>query len=160
MPLYRRSPNHPRCRVSTVASVAWPTLALFAACFTTFSWALYNGATGRLPWTITLPIQIVCVFGVFTPMHDGAWLACRVSNSLSIRLRPFMCLLPWFQPRTAPLRPRNPGYAASIRLWDVFLHCCLARGAMRSVASAFLLSLMHYVCACACAAPASRLSRW
>lgn len=51
--------------------VAWPTVALFLSCVAGWTWGMYACVTGAYPAVVTVPVQALCVFGIFTPMHDG-----------------------------------------------------------------------------------------
>ena len=54
-----------------VPIVAWPTVFLCAAAVLAWSGSLALGATGTLPWLITVPLSAVAAFVCFTPLHDA-----------------------------------------------------------------------------------------
>jgi fatty acid desaturase len=79
--------------------IAWPTLTLFAAASALFYGSAYMGIVYNVSLLLTLPVQVLTCYALFTPMHDAAhnsvssrhwWL-----NSLVGRLCSFAFLAPF-----------------------------------------------------------------
>ncbi|MAR00785.1 MAG: hypothetical protein CMI00_09655 [Oceanospirillaceae bacterium] len=64
-------------------SIAWPTVALFAAATLLYSTGLYGGLSGSLPvWAVVL-MNALAVFWFFTVMHDAAHNSVSTNRTLN-----------------------------------------------------------------------------
>ena len=59
---------------TVIPEIAWPTIILFTVCFGVWLSSIYLsiGINEPRKLTIHLIINTLCVYGVFTPMHDAS----------------------------------------------------------------------------------------